>query len=186
MINYLSKYCILTKEKEEIVTKATILKAYKKGDKLLEEGEFSKESYFILKGCLISYSMDDGEQKVLDIFVEEQPVLPLGYRKEVPSQHYLQCLEDTLVSVNSPEYEKEMFEKYPAFESICRIMAEVMMTNYQESFAYYKLTSAEDRYLTLLKNRPSLAQRVPQYLLASYLGIKPESLSRIRRRLLTK
>jgi len=60
------------------------------------------------------------------------------------------------------------------------------MSKYQESLMTYKLTTPEDRYLNLLKSRPDLIQRVPQYQLASYLGVKPESLSRIRKRLSKK
>jgi DNA-binding MarR family transcriptional regulator len=62
-------------------------------------------------------------------------------------------------------------------------MGEVVMANQQENYTNYKLASAEERYLHLLKHRPELMNRVPQYQLASYLGIQPELLSRIRKRL---
>ena len=98
----------------------------------------------------------------------------------------MECIEDTIVSSGTPEYEAEMFEKYPELESACRIMTEEMATSYQSSFTDYKLFSAEERYLKLQKERPELIQRVPQYQLASYLGIQPESLSRIRKRITKK
>jgi hypothetical protein len=110
-------------------------------------------------------------------------LLPISYGKDIPSEQYLECIEDSFLTVNNSEYEKEMFLIYPQFESICRIMTAVMMTNFQESFMNYKITNPEERYLFLLKKRPDLFQRVPLYQLASYLGIKPESLSRLRKRL---
>jgi DNA-binding MarR family transcriptional regulator len=58
------------------------------------------------------------------------------------------------------------------------------MVNYIETFAEFKMSSPEERYLNLLKTRPDLIQRVPQHQIASYLGIKPESLSRIRKRII--
>ena len=65
-------------------------------------------------------------------------------------------------------------------------LSDEMIANYQSSFTDFKITSSEERYLKLLKERPDLIQRVPQYQLASYLGIQPESLSRIRRRISKK
>jgi CRP-like cAMP-binding protein len=79
-----------------------------------------------------------------------------------------------------------MFEKYPELESASRVMAEAIIANYQSSLADFKTASAEERFLKLQKERPDLIQRVPQYQLASYLGIQPESLSRIRKRISKK
>jgi CRP-like cAMP-binding protein len=79
-----------------------------------------------------------------------------------------------------------MFREFPQFESVCRIMSEVMLAHAQESFVNYRLASPEERYLYILQKRPELIQRVPQYQLASYLGIQPESLSRLKKRLVMK
>ena len=79
-----------------------------------------------------------------------------------------------------------MYEKYPQLESLSRVIAEVILTKQQESFTEFKTSSPEERYLNLLKTKPDLMQRVPQHQIASYLGIKPESLSRIRKRLMAR
>jgi len=186
IVKYLSKHVSLTDELVRIIVESTIIKEFKKGTILLHEGEISNESFFVLKGCIRSYMLKDGEDLTLEFYTEEQPVSSISFGKNTPSIHYLECIEDTIASVNTPEHENEMFRKYPQFESICRIMSEVMMANYQESFTGYKLATPEERYLNLVKNRPELIQRVPQYQLASYLGMKPESLSRIRKRLSRK
>jgi CRP-like cAMP-binding protein len=186
IIKYLTKYISLDDDFKEIITKTTIVKEFKKGDFLLKEGELVKESYFVLKGCVRNYAVIDGEEKTLEFFTEEQPIAPVNYGKSDPSPHYLECIEDAVITINTPEHEKKMFKTYPQFESVCRVMSEVMMANFQETYVNYKLTNPEERYLYILKNRPELIQRVPQYQLASYLGIKPESLSRLKKRMAKK
>jgi DNA-binding MarR family transcriptional regulator len=79
--------------------------------------------------------------------------------------------------------EAEIFRKFPKFESLCRIVSEQLLAKNQQNFDEYKTSSPEQRYLHLLKNRPDLLQRVPQHQIASYLGIKPQSLSRLRARI---
>jgi len=125
-------------------------------------------------------------EKTIEFYTEEQSVTPPNYGKSTPSDIYLECLEDTVAVIANPEQETEMYGKYPELESVCRVMAEELLVNYQSSFADYKMASAEERYLKLLKDRPDLIQRAPQYQLASYLGVTPESLSRIRKRLAKK
>ena len=186
LVKYLSKYTSLSAEIINVIVEKSDIRSYKKGTILLREGELSNECYLILKGCIRSYLIKDGEEKVIDFFTEEQPVSPINYGNKLPSKHYLECIEDTVTCVGTPENENEMFHNYPQIESACRIVGESIIGSYQSSFADYRTTSAEERYLKLLKERPELIQRVPQYQLASYLGIKPESLSRIRRRLSNK
>ena len=183
IVKYLSKHISLSEELTTIIVESTIIKRFKKGTILLREGALSNESYFVLKGCLRCYLLRDGEEKTLEFYTEEEVVAPVQYGKGIPSEHYLECIEDSLLTINTPEHENEMFRKYPQFETVCRIMSEVMMAKYQESLLRYKITTPEDRYLHLLQSRPDLLQRVPQYQIASYVGVKPESLSRIRKRL---
>jgi len=76
-----------------------------------------------------------------------------------------------------------MYRLFPSIESLCRIETEKKLGQFRELMAFYLASSPEERYLNLLNTRPNLLTRVPQYQLASYLGVKPESLSRIRGRL---
>lgn len=186
IIKYLTKYITLSEETKEILIQSTIIKKYKKGTLLLTADKIANESFFVLQGCVRSYVLSDGEENTLEFYTEEQPLLPNTYGRNIPSGQYLECVEDCILAINTQEHEKKMFEKYPQFESICRIMSEVMMTNMQESFTNYRITNLEEKYMFLLEKRPDLFQRVPLYQLASYLGIKPESLSRLRKRLSKK
>ncbi len=79
--------------------------------------------------------------------------------------------------------ESVIFEKFPKFETLCRVLSEQLLAKKQSSFEEFKTTSPEQRYLNLLQRRPDLLQRVPQHQLASFLGITPQSLSRLRGRI---
>ncbi|MBC8146372.1 MAG: Crp/Fnr family transcriptional regulator, partial [Bacteroidetes bacterium] len=82
--------------------------------------------------------------------------------------------------------ENNLYQKFPKLEALARSIMEKEMIKYQEMLMLYITDSPEQRYTKLLKNRPELLQRVPQHQIASYIGIKPESLSRIRKRILKK
>jgi CRP-like cAMP-binding protein len=186
ILNYLSKYLHIPEELKEVISQSTIVRHFPKGSVLLREGDRSNTSYFVLKGCVRSYALQNGEEKTLEFYTEEDPILPVNYGTSVLSEHFIECVEDCTLTVSTPEHEKRMFEEHPQFESVCRIMSEVMLARSQESFVNYRLAGPADRYRFLLKYRPSLIQRVPQYQLASYLGIQPESLSRLKKKLLKK
>jgi CRP-like cAMP-binding protein len=104
----------------------------------------------------------------------------------VPANHYLACVEDSTLVVWSYAAEKELFGKYPRLESGCRVSMESDFGEHQEKLAGFITKTPEQRYQDLMRDRPELLQRVPQYLLASYLGVTPESLSRIRKRIFAK
>lgn len=186
ILKYLSKYVPITDEMENAIKESAFIKSFKKGTILLEQGNFSNECFFVLKGCIRSFCIIEGEERTIEFYTEEQAVTPTSYGQKVASKHYLECTEDTIASVGSPELEIEMYQKYPQLESVTRVIGEIVMSKYQESFADFKMANPEDRYLNLLKTRPDLLQRVPQHQIASYLGIKPESLSRIRKRIMTQ
>jgi len=163
------------------------IQTLKKGEHLLREGEVSAKSYSIVNGCVRQYYLVDGEEKTTFFYTEGQNIFsPNSTLERIPAKYYLSCVEYTTVSVISLENQKEMFRRFPLLESLSRLSLQEELGNYQEMLATYITTSPEERYLNLLKLRPELLNRVPQYQLASYLGVTPESLSRIRKRLLIK
>jgi CRP-like cAMP-binding protein len=182
LIEFLSKHVSLTEELKLAIAESGIIKSFKKKSLLLKEGQLCNECYFVLAGCIRSYYMKDGEDRTTDFFTEGQVVSPSCYGKNTPSDLYLACIEDTIAGVGTPALETEMYQKYPQLETLSRIMGESILSDYKDALDVFKLSSPEERYLFILNNRPDLVQRVPQHQLASYLGIKPESLSRIRKR----
>ena len=183
---YLSKYIPITEELEEELSKIEFIKRFGNGTILLEEGKISNECFFIIKGCIRSYYLKDGEEKTTEFYTEEQAVIPSAYGNKISSEYYLECIEDTITGVGTPDLETEMYQKFPQLESLNRALGEAIMAKTQNTFAEYKMASPEERYLALLKNRPDLVQRAPQHQIANYLGIKPESLSRIRKRIMNQ
>lgn len=183
LLEYLSSFAEITKEIEEAISENSIFKEFKKGDILLKEGEISKECYFIIEGCIRSFTLSDGNEQTIEFYTKEQSLIPSSYGISIPSEYYLECLQDTLVSVGNPELEREAFKRYPQLEALSLKIAESILIKQQERFRDFKASSPTERYLDLLKRRPFLIQIAPQHQLASYLGITPESLSRIRKRL---
>lgn len=186
ILKYLSKYIPITNELEEEISRIEFIKCFDNGTVLLEEGNISNECYFIIKGCIRSFYIKDGEEKTTEFYTEEQAVIPSVYGDKIPSEYYLECIEDTIVGVGTPELETEMYQKFPQIESLNRALGEAIMAKNQDTFAEFKMASPEERYLALLKNRPDVIQIAPQHQIASYLGMKPESLSRIRKRIMSQ
>lgn len=105
---------------------------------------------------------------------------------KVPSEYYISYIEDSILTITNSDMELEINSKFPKFDIMCRKLSEELLAEKQIDFDEYKTSSPEQRYLNLLQNRPDLIKRVPQHQLASFLGIKPQSLSRLRARLLEK
>jgi len=186
LIEYLSQYIDISSELEKALRENLQVKEYPRGTILLKAGETCRECYFILSGLIRSFCLKEGEEVTVDFFMEEQSVTPFCYGKEIPSEISLECLEDTVAVIGLPQVEEDMYSRYPELETMARIIAEKMMSDYKESFDDFKMSTPEERYLSLVENNPALIQRAPQYQIASYLGIKPESLSRIRKRISQK
>jgi CRP-like cAMP-binding protein len=185
LIKYLSKYINLTEEDSNAILKDLDIRLYKKGDILIKEGEIPELCYFVFKGCVRQYFNVDGEEKTTEFYTEGQPISVFqGTNFNKKSSFFLSCLEDCVMSVGPIVPEDTDID--PKFITLCKTAAEDELCRTQETLAMYRLTNPEERYIELMKTKPELITRVPQYYLASYLGIKAESLSRIRRRLTKK
>ncbi len=186
LFDFISKYISLTEEEKNAIVSLEIFHSQKKGTILLKEGQISKESYFVLKGCVRKYYMINGDEKTTAFYTELEGITPHCAINQAPSEYYISCLEDTILIVSNAEMGAEINSKFPKFESMCRVLSEELLAKQQINFDEFKTSSPEQRYLNLLEKRPDLIQRVPQHQLASYLGIKPQSLSRLRARILEK
>lgn len=186
LFDFISKYISLTEDEKNAIVSLDIFRSIKKGTTLLKEGQKSKESYFVLKGCIRAYYIVEGEEKTTAFFTEMEALTPPCVISKTPSDYYISCIEDSILLVSNSDMEAEVNSKFPKFELMCRILSEELLAKQRIDFDAFKTSSPEQRYLNLLQNRPDLIQRVPQHQLASYLGIKPQSLSRLRARILEK
>ncbi len=183
LFDYISNYMILTDDEKKAITELDIFKQYKKGTILLREGQLSDNGYFVIKGCIRSFYIIDGEERTTAFYTEAESLNPLCAVNKKPSEYYVSCVENCILLTANAEMEITMFEKFPRFETLCRILSEELLAKNKAEFDEYKTSSPEKRYLNLLQTRPYLLQRVPQYQLASFLGITPQSLSRLRNRI---
>jgi CRP-like cAMP-binding protein len=183
VIDFISGYISLSDEEISIISEQKLIKAYSKNAVLLSEGELAKECYFILKGCIRSYYLIDGEARSAEFYLENQTITPVSYIRNQPSEYYLSCLEDCIVAVGSVERNKKLIEKLPKLESLILQLNSELLVQSQIAFDSFKNLSPEMRYRRLLAARPELFSRVPLYHIATYLGITPVSLSRLRKRI---
>ena len=186
LFNFISKYVSLNEEEKNVLLSLDIFRSIKKGTILLKEGQKSKESYFVLKGCLRTYYVLDGEERTTAFYTEMDALTPPCVINKTPSEYYVSCIEDSILLISNSDMEVEVNSKFPKFDIICRMLSEELLAKERIDFDEFKTSSPEQRYINLLQKRPDLIQRVPQHQLASYLGIKPQSLSRLRARIMEK
>ncbi len=175
-------------EKEIAAIDATMqMKVFKKGTTLLHEGQTSSEVYFVLDGVVRQYFLVEGQEKTTDFFVDEQWVVSLhNINPNKPSAHYLECCIDCTLLVGNSEKGEDLYKKFPNLETVSRKLMERVFTEQQEKIEAFAINTPTIRYENLLKSRQDLFQRIPQYQIASYIGVTPESLSRIRKRISAK
>lgn len=184
---FMSQFKTLSNDEIEIIADNINIQLVKKGTILMKEGQICETCYFVLKGCLRQYLIVNGIEKTTQFFTEEQAAVQFSnYLNGEKSESYLVCAEDSVLIIGEINQEKKMYQEFPVLEKITRMMIEQNLGKSQDEFTRFITNSPEERYLFLLKNRPDLLQRVPQHQLASYIGVTPESLSRIRKRTVFK
>jgi len=183
LLDFIAQYMELTSDEEEAIVSLDLFHALKKGEIILAEGQYSDKSYFVLDGCLRVYYVVDGEEKTTAFYTEMEGLTPSCVVSKSASEYFVTCVEDSILAISNTGMEAEVFEKFPRFETLCRILSDDLLVQQRASLDEFKIASPEQRYLNLVEKRPDLIQRVPQYQIASFLGITPQSLSRLRSRL---
>jgi CRP-like cAMP-binding protein len=186
LFDFIAQYVSLTEDERNAIASLDIFRSVKKGTILLHEGQKSKESYFVLKGCIRIYYVKAGEEKTTAFYTEMDALTPHGVINKTPSDYFISSVEDCILLVSNSDMEVEINGKFPKFEIMCRKLSEELLAKKEIDFDEFKTSSPEQRYLNLIQKRPDLVQRVPQHQLASYLGVQPQSLSRLRARIVGK
>ncbi len=180
----LAHFVNLTDEEFNLVTSKLVTRTLRKKEMLLSTGQVCHNAFFINQGCLRYFYLVDGEEKTGQFFFEGDWYTDFAsFISGKPSDESIQALEECSLLVLSRQNLLELFDHIPAFERFGRLAAERAVLGLKARNTALINESPEQRYLRLLKNRPKVVARLPQHYIASFLNIKPESLSRIRKRL---
>jgi CRP/FNR family transcriptional regulator, anaerobic regulatory protein len=156
----------------------------KKGDFLAKEGEICRFLAFIEKGMLRNYYLIDGKEITRYVSLENSFSTAFGsFTKKEPSQEYVQAIESCQLYVLSYENLHKLYEVFPKMNALFRVVVENEYYGMEKRVFEMIALTAEQRYEIMLKERPDLIHRVAQQYLASMLGISPETLSRIRKKI---
>lgn len=186
-IKYFSKFQPLLQEEKDAILKDLDIRCFKKGDIILEEGKIAKNNYFIIEGGLRQFYLYKGEEKTKSFFLEESWILPaLDVEENTFSNYSLECIEDSKLVIGNNKSGNDLIKKFPRIQKISQLILEKEIVRQQDELMNYINNTPEERYLNMLKNEPKLINKITQYQLASFIGVQPESLSRIRRRIIEK
>ena len=122
LFDFMSKYISLTEDEKNAILSLDLFRSVKKGTTLLKEGQKSQDSYFVLKGCIRKYYIIDGEEKTTAFITEMEELTPHCVKNNTPSEYFISCVEDTILTVGTPDMGVEIFTT-PKFERMCRILS---------------------------------------------------------------
>ncbi|MEL6865573.1 MAG: Crp/Fnr family transcriptional regulator [Bacteroidota bacterium] len=155
-----------------------------KGEFVINAGQFVRHWYYVEKGCLCYYTLKDGRKQVVEFFSEDEFFTDIyAFVENIPSNCFVETMEDCVLYVINKDDVQRSYDYSHQVERFGRISMQETLLKVFRRVAHVNNLSNEERYLRLMEKRPRLFQRVPQYLIASYLGLTPVGLSKIRKRL---
>lgn len=188
MTNYLSKVFEVPAERLSLCSIQYETKKVHKGEFLLQYGEVCRNTFFVEKGLLRMFSIDKNGKEHIIQFAPENWLI--GDRSSLyfneKSNYYIEAVEDSEVSVLQRDFFNNLLEEFPNSIEKSDLVLQKHVKSLQDRINSLLGETAEERYLKFIKMYPDLLLRVPQWMVASYLGITPESLSRVRKELARK
>jgi len=188
LFTYISDKVMLTTEEMQLLKAFFIPKKLRKKQYLLQEGDICKYTAFVEKGALRSYTIgDNGNEHIIQFALEGWWISDnYSFLTGEPSSYTIDALEDAELLLITATSMEAMLEKIPKMERYFRILLQKNMIALQLRLACTLSQTAEEKYTSFSNLYPSILQRVPQHMIASYLGITPETLSRIRKQMSVK
>jgi len=185
---HIEKRIHLRDEEFSRCTQFFIPRKVKKRQFLLQEGDICRHIAFVNSGCLRAYTVDHkGEEHIIQFAIEDWWISDLNsYLTGSPATYNIDALQDSEVLLLEKSARDKLLEAVPAIERFFRLLQEANYIATHRRINNSLSASAEERYLQFIKTYPALVEQVPQGHIASYLGITPQSLSRIRKELSTK
>lgn len=175
----------LIQEELEIFNQSFELRRYSRKTLLLRAGEICDFEAYISKGCVRSYFInEEGAEVTLQFALEDWWVSDIAsFHERIPSKIFIETLEECELLILTPESKDRLLRQVPKFERIFRIMIQRNLSRLQERLFLTITTDGKQKYLDFMQRYPQVIQRVPQHYIASYLGITPEFLSKVRKKI---
>jgi CRP-like cAMP-binding protein len=186
LLQYIAQYVHLTEEEQQLFLSKVRLGKYLKGQYVVQNGNVCRYESFVLKGCLKTFYIDnEGEEHIVQFAIENWWTADLAsFLTQTPACYDILCLEPCeLAQITYPDLE-ELYIAIPKLERFFRIIIQKAYIAAQHRIVNNFSLAAKERYLQFRKQYPEIDQRVPQYMIASYLGITKEFLSKIRHQLI--
>ncbi|GAB3930382.1 Crp/Fnr family transcriptional regulator [Mucilaginibacter myungsuensis] len=182
LLAHVRRYIKLTEQEEELLCSRMELKRFKRKEHILEPGKHCSGEYFIIKGCVRQYMVNTKlNEQVIQFGLESWWIADheslLNY---TPAKTYIQTIEATEMLLLTPKDRAYLFEHIPKLESYFLIMMQKAFVASQRRIGFIFNMSDQERYRFFIQLFPAFANRVPQYMLASYLGFTPQFMSRLR------
>ena len=174
----------LSHEEQEQIRSYLIPKKLRKKQYLLQEGDICKAIAFVEKGALREYSVDNGSEHILQFAVEGWTISDLlSFLTEEPATYNIDALEDAELLLITKSAHEQLLAMQPKYETYMRLLITGAYIALQRRLTSNISLPVEERYTTFTEMYPDIAQRVPQHMIASFMGVKPETLSRIRKKM---
>jgi len=185
---YLQARATFTDQEFDFIRTVFIPRTLRAGESLHQAGEVAKHAVFVASGCLRSYVIDSGGKQHIVMFAPEHWWLAdsISLATKTPSQYFVDAIEDSDILMIDPESHEKLVERVPGYAGAFRKGLQKHAATKDQRIVKSLSSSAEERYLDFLTTYPSIATRVPQWMVASYLGVSPETISRIRKKLSRK
>ena len=187
-LDYIRQYVELTGDEEACLLSKVKARKFLKGQYVVQNGDVCKYESFVLSGCLKAFYIDnEGQEHILMFAIENWWIADLGsFISQTPADLNVQCLENCeLVQIHYMDLQ-QLYMEIPKLERFFRIIIQKAFVAAQKRIINNFTLPAVDRYLQFREQHPKIEQRVPQYMIASYLGITKEFLSKIRSQLIEK
>ena len=186
LLNYISNYVSLTADEEAFLISKVIHRKYLKGQYVLQQGDVCKHQCFVISGCTKTFHVDDhGQEHIVMFSIQDWWTSDIGsYITQTPADYNIQCIEKTELIMFPHDVMEELYTEIPKLERFFRKIIERGLVASQKRVVRSFSLSAKDRYLYFRNQYPKIEQLIPQYMVASYLGMTKEFLSKIKSQLL--
>ena len=188
LLDYIRQYVDLTEEEEAFLLSKVKAKKFLRGQYVAQNGDVCKHESFVLSGCLKAFYIDnEGREHIVMFAIENWWIADLGsFISQSPADLNVQCIENCeLVQIHFNDLQ-QLYVEVPKLERFFRIIIQKAFVAAQKRIINNFTLPAVDRYLKFREQYPLIEQRVPQYMIASYLGITKEFLSKIRAQLISQ